>query len=124
MAISKTRQYDLEERTTNFSVEIINFARLHTKDSILEPMINQLTRSATSVGANYAEANNASSKADFRNKIYLAKKEISETRYWLRLLSQVVNNSELKQLQQEALELNLILQKIVLSLKTVKVNGN
>ena len=39
-----------------------------------EPIIKQLIRSATSIGANYCEANNASSKNDFRNKIYICKR--------------------------------------------------
>ncbi len=74
--------YDLEERTAKFFEEVIELVG-NTKKSILNRnTLEQLIRSATSVGANYCEANNASSK-----KVYICKKEINETKYWLRLLS-------------------------------------
>jgi len=75
-------------------------------------------RAGTSVGANYCEANGASSKKDFRNKIYICKKEIQETKYWLRIIVQAV--PEVKEmarvLWQEAQELTLIFSKIILTL--------
>jgi len=72
-------------------------------------------RSSTSVGANYCEANGASSKRDFRNKIYICKKEIQETKYWLELLEEMIDEgkkAELGLLQKEAQELTLIFNKI------------
>ena len=76
-------------------------------------------RSATSIGANYMEANGACSKRDFRNKIYLCKKECQESKHWLRML--VKTNPERKQeiqvLWQECQQLTLIFQKITTSLK-------
>jgi four helix bundle protein len=47
---------------------------------------NQITKSGTSIGANYREANRARSKADFRNKIKICESEASETVYWLELI--------------------------------------
>jgi len=116
--------YDLEERTAKFSEDIINFIKNIKRDALNDSILRQLIRSATSVGANYCEANNASSKQDFRNKIYICKKEINETKHWIRIL--INTNSELKdsarKLWQEAQELNLIFQKIVNSLnKKIKV---
>ena len=49
-------------------------------------LVNQIVRSATSIGANIHEANYAASKADFINKFHIALKECSETEGWLRLL--------------------------------------
>ena len=49
-------------------------------------LVNQIVRSVTSIGANIHEANYASSKADFVNKLYIALKECSETEGWLQLL--------------------------------------
>src|SRR3546814_9065738 len=92
----------------------------YSRDATVGAAVNQVIRSATSIGANYSEANNASSKADFKNKIYIAKKEAAETRYWLRVLSEVLPNEELSSLQQESLELNLILQKITSTMKNGK----
>lgn len=112
---NKSKQ--LEERTVNFSVRVIKRIGKYSSDKILRSLVDQLIRSATSVDANYAEANNSSSKMDFRNKIYIAKKEIAETRYWFRVLSELLPNEDFSELQQEAKEINMILQKIVSSLK-------
>jgi four helix bundle protein len=73
--------YDLEERTAKFGGEIIRFCKTLKQDSINKPIINQIVRSATSIGANYMEANAASSKKDFKNKIHICKKEAQETKH-------------------------------------------
>lgn len=61
------KQYDLEERTTKFAEGIIVICSKTPKNIVTIPIINQLTRSGTSIGANYREANGASSKKDFKN---------------------------------------------------------
>ncbi len=68
-------KYDLEERTARFSEEILGLCQKATKTTITLPLIDQLIRSATSIGANYCEANGASSRKDFKNKIFVCKKE-------------------------------------------------
>jgi len=78
------------------------------------PLINQIVKSSTSVGANYMEANQASSKKDFKNKIYICRKESNETKHWLRMIA-VANldkKDECRKLWQEAHELTLIFAKI------------
>jgi len=80
--------YDLEERTSKFGEAVIKFAGNIEKNVVTNPIISQFVRSGTSVGANYCEAFGASSKKDFKNKIHICKKEIQETKYWLRMLSQ------------------------------------
>src|SRR5207237_9553163 len=89
-------------------------------DHVFQPIINQLIRSATSIGENYAEVNNAASKIDFKNKIFIAKKEAAETRYWLRILAELLPKEDFTSLIQEALEFTLILQKIVSTMKNGK----
>lgn len=107
-------QNNLEERTLKFSGSIISLCKNVPETSITKPLILQLVRSATSIGANYAEANNASSRTDFRNKIYIAKKEANETKYWLKLLdSAIATKLEIKPLLQETQELILIFQSII-----------
>ncbi|MFH1564229.1 MAG: four helix bundle protein [bacterium] len=69
-------QYDLEERTRKFSKSIIDLLRKVRQDEINKNIISQLIKAATSVGANYCEANGASSKKDFKNKIFICRKEI------------------------------------------------
>ena len=114
----------LEERTIAFSVSIIKTCGQYSKDFSLRPLIDQVIRSSTSIGANYAEANNAISKADFRSKIFISKKEAAETRYWLRVLNELVDNKHLPVLHQEAHELNLIFQKIISTMKNDVQNRN
>ena len=93
------------------------------ENTITRPLISQLIRSATSVGANYCEANNASSKKDFRNKIFICKKEAQETKYWLELLKTAwpERKDEINDLFQECHEFVLIFQKII---TTLKINEN
>ncbi len=90
--------------------------------NITKPLINQLIRSSTSIGANYMEANGASSRSDFRNKIFFCKKESQETKHWLRMLMicEPGFKQEIANLWKEVQELTMIFQKIVNSLK-VKV---
>jgi len=77
-------------------------------------LLSQLIRSATSVGANYMEANGASSKRDFRNKLFICKKEVQETKHWLRMLSVATPGyrETAQQIWKEAQELTLIFQSI------------
>lgn len=113
-----SNKYNLEERTARFGENIIRFCKLLPQDPISKPLINQLVRSATSTGANYMEANGASSKKDFKNKIFICKKEAQETKHWLRMLSQCFpdKEKEIRILWQECQELTLIFQKIGSSL--------
>jgi four helix bundle protein len=110
-------KYDLENRTRNFSKETICFLMKIKKHRINESIISQLIRSATSVGANYCEANGASSKKDFKNKIHICRKEIRETKYWIEMLAESNPEEKLKKLWSESHELTLIFNKISSSLR-------
>ncbi len=107
---------DLRDRTLEFSKGIIRFVK-PIRDPFTSSIIDQLIRSSTSVGANFIEAKNASSKKDFRNKVFISKKEASETLYWLKLCEEFTSSSELPALQKECQEIILILQKIITTLK-------
>lgn len=114
--------YNLENRTARFGETTINFAKKLQQDSINKSLISQIIRSSTSIGANYMEANQASSKKDFRNKIALCKKESNETKHWLRMIATA--NSEQKEqcqvLWKEAHEFVLIFGKIISSCDKIK----
>ncbi len=112
-------KYDLEERTAKFGEYIILFCKKLPQNLISSPIINQLVRSSTSIGANYMEANGASSKRDFQNKIFICKKESQETKHWLRMLTKCFpeKSEEIRKFWNEAQELTLIFQKITSSLK-------
>ncbi len=115
------KTYDLEKRTIEFSGQLITFCKMCPKDVITLPLINQLIRCGTSIGANYREANGASSKKDFQNKIFICKKESKETLYWLEVIGKAITDEKLKEvcrdLWQEAKELTLIFGKIAYSTK-------
>lgn len=121
-----SNKYNLEERTAVFSENIIAFCKSIKQDIITRPLVSQLIRSGTSIGANYCEANNASSKKDFRNKIFICKKEAQETKYWLRIMSSCVpeKKDELRKNWQETQELTMIFQKVVNSLDKKATSEN
>lgn len=73
----------LEKRTKAFAIDTIKLSAILPKTQEGNGIINQLTKSGTSIGANYREANRSRSKADFANKIKICESEASETNYWL-----------------------------------------
>lgn len=107
-------KYDLEERVAKFGENIITFVSGLPKNEINRPLVSQLVRSATSIGANYMEANEASSKKDFKSKISICRKEANETKHWLRMLAHAnsAQKATCKNLWKEAHELTLIFSKI------------
>jgi four helix bundle protein len=102
-------RFDLEERTGAFGENVISFAK-SVPVNLVTALITQLVRAATSIGANYLEADDADSKKDFRFKIGLCRREAHETKHWLRMI--VAAEPSLREaariLWQEAKELNLI----------------
>ena len=113
------KQFDLEDRTAKLGEMTINLCKTIKQDVITKPLISQLVRSSTSIGANYMEANGASSKKDFRNKIHICKKEAQETKHWLRMMANCINerSEEIRKIWQEAQELSMIFGKITSSMK-------
>jgi len=111
--------YNLQNRTLVFGKRIIRLCRSIKFNPISSKIIDQLVRSGTSIGANYMEAINASSKKDFKNKLFICKKEAQETKYWLTILKECeANNLEIDKLSQECHELNLIFQKSINTLSS------
>jgi four helix bundle protein len=106
--------YDLEERTQKFGENIIDCLKTIKVNILNQPVINQLIRSATSIGANYMEANQASSKKDFANKIRISQKEANESKHWLRMLARTnqEKNDECRKFWKETHELVLIFAAI------------
>lgn len=109
------KKFDLEERTAKFGEEVIEFVKEFPRNMIIEPLIGQLVRAGTSVGANYCEADSAETKKDFEHKIGICKKESRESKHWLRMIAKAVpeKKEKARKLWQEANELNLIFTAIV-----------
>ena len=79
----------LEKRTKTFAITIIKLSSMLPNTTEGRVIRNQITKSGTSIGANYREANRARSKADFSNKISIAESEASETVYWLEIIEEL-----------------------------------
>jgi four helix bundle protein len=109
------RAFDLEERTAKFGEAVIGFAKTIAVTPITEPLLRQLVAAATSVGANYCEADDSGSKKEFRYRISLCKRESRETKHWLRMLAAAVpeKKTTARDLWQESKELNLIFAAIL-----------
>ena len=80
---------ELEKRTRKFAVRIIRLSTKLPNTPEGRVIRNQITKSGTSIGANYREANRARSKADFRNKIKICESEASETQYWIEVIVEI-----------------------------------
>lgn len=118
---SSKSKYDLKSRTSLFGENVILLVKTIPDNAVNRPLISQLVRSATSIGANYMEADGAQSKKDFAHKIAISKKEAKESMHWLHMLA-VANDGfkvRLRVLWKEAHELALILSSIFLK-STIK----
>lgn len=107
--------FDLFERTAVFGETLIEFRLALPTTPITSPLITQFVKAGTSLGANYGEADEAETKADFRHKIALCRKEAKETKHWCRMLAKacVKEAERLRALWKEANELHLIFCKII-----------
>jgi four helix bundle protein len=116
---TNTKTYDLEERTAIFGESVIILCKKVPENTITRPIINQLIKCSTSIGANYCEADDAESSKDFKHKIGICKKESRETKHFLRMLAKACPElkDKTRELWQEAKELNLIFNKIYSKVK-------
>ncbi len=104
-------------KTINFSLEIIKYVEL-LEEKRKFVIANQLLKSGTSIGANVHEAQNAESKNDFIHKFKIAAKEIEETKYWLVLCKNSNSYPDCILLEQQLLEIDRIVTKIISTSKT------
>ena len=122
MTAIKSYNYDLEERLARFAERVIDLCQKLPKNLINQRLIPQVIGSSGSPGACYSEANEAESKKDFMHKIRLVKKELRESKHWLRLIAKAnpEHKDECRELWQEAHELLLIFSKILQSCRGKK----
>jgi four helix bundle protein len=115
----KMKGDDIARRLLLFAVRVLQMVRTLRSDAVARHVARQLLRSATAGGANYEESRSAESRADFAHKVSIAAKELSESRYWLRLISEadLASRQTLAPLIAEAGELLAIL---IASAKTAK----
>lgn len=109
----------LESRTKQFAIQIIKLSASLPNSAESKVIKYQITKSGTSVGTNFREANRARSKADFINKIKICESEASETVYWLELISELnwINQQDLLLIMKEANEILALFTTIAKKLK-------
>ena len=109
----------LETRTIEFAVDIIKLSAQLPNTPEAGVVKNQNTKSGTSIGANYREANRARSKNDFKNKIGICESEASETLYWLEVIvkAEMLSWEQVKSVYSECDELLAIFTSIGKSTK-------
>jgi four helix bundle protein len=107
------------KRLIKFSIWTVKFAKKLQKEKILWPIIDQLIRSSTSIGANVVEAKASSSKRDYIHYFEIALKSANETKCWLILIQETMPNfkEEITQLLKEVAEISKILASGILTMK-------
>lgn len=116
----------LTDRLFRFSISVIKFLAYLPSSPEFNNIRYQLSKSPTSSGANYEEAQAASSKPDFIYKVEISLKEMRESNYWLRIINETVELKdikleELKYLIIESAEPKLILGSIIVKSKNNQV---
>lgn len=116
---SPKKKFDLEDRTLDFAKRVVRMCKELPTNTVNDKLIDQVIRSAGSVGANYREANDALGTKDFLMRLKISRKEAKETHFWLELIIEA--NPSLKKriesLFQESLELKKILSAIITKLQ-------
>jgi four helix bundle protein len=112
---------ELEKRTKEFAIAVIHFVDKVPPKKAARLMGSQLLRSATSIGANYREANRAESRRDFVHKVAIVAKEAAESLYWIELFDEAMigNKEHITSLLDECNQLVAIFSKMG---KTAKEN--
>jgi four helix bundle protein len=104
----------LEKRTRQFAVSIIRLSTALPKTPEALVIRNQITKSGTSIGANYREANRPRSRADFISRIRICESEASETQYWLEIITDMgwLSQDAVRRVYKECSELLAIFTSI------------
>jgi four helix bundle protein len=109
----------LEKRTKRFGISVIRLSSNLPNTVEGKVIRNQITKSGTSIGANYREANRSRSKPDFGNKISICESESSETGYWLEIIEEMdwLDKQNVEPILNESNELLAIFTSIGKNLK-------
>src|SRR5688500_16424137 len=110
----------LKEKSYNFAIRTVNLNRYLTERKHEYVLSKQVLRSGTAIGALIREAEFGQSRADFRNKMYVASKEANETDYWLNLLkdTNLIGRNEFEDISADCREL---IRMLVATVKTTAV---
>lgn len=117
--ISKQREFNIHKRIFNFVIKILKLLKELPKTPQNLIFINQITRSATSIGANSQEADGSISSKEFLRSMTITRKETKETNYWLKIIWETNLQQQIKinPLLQEGAEIEAIISSIIQKLK-------
>lgn len=117
--MEEKKKFDIHDRIFHFVIRVLRLIKALPKTFENKALIEQLIRSATSIGANDQEADGVSSKKDFIHCYTVVRKESKETLYWLRLLAEINNGYKAKMtlLLQENNEIIKIVSSILRNAK-------
>jgi four helix bundle protein len=110
------RPYNTRHRAFYFSREVVEFVKKSRYEKVFYSMFDQLVRIATSVGANLAEGKAGSTRKDWKNYFLIALKSANETKYWLCLIRDTMDETDKKkiiELINEADEISNIIASII-----------
>ncbi|MCL2176762.1 MAG: four helix bundle protein [Firmicutes bacterium] len=112
----------VKDKSFKFAIRVVNLYKYLSEDKREFILSKQLLKSATSVGANVAEAQHATSKKDFANKMAIASKEANETKYWLELLRETdyLTDEQFDSIYKDCIEIVKLLVSIVKNSNTSK----
>ncbi|MEK7605688.1 MAG: four helix bundle protein [Patescibacteria group bacterium] len=114
-----TFKQEFKKRCFSFSLVILALSENLRSNRTNWPLLDQLIRSGTSIGANVVEGGNSTSKKEFLNFFNIALKSASETLYWLALLKEINKNmqQEIERASDECDQIKKLLSTIILNTK-------
>lgn len=112
---------ELENRLVEFTISILSLMKMIPRNIENEVFFKQIIRSASSIGANYAEAVFAHSRIEFIHCINISRKETNETIYWLKVIKKA-NSQHTKNIDNLIDEATSLLKIFISSIKTAKSN--
>lgn len=113
------KENDLKDRLFRFAIDVLKMLSSLNGGRETDVIKYQLSKSSTSSGANYEESQAATSRADFINKVSISLKEMRESNYWLRIISELYLKTENASiLVKESEELGKILASIIIKAKS------
>ncbi len=109
--------FDLRERIFEYVLKVMSLVKVLPGNQINKIFTDQIVRSASSIGANYEEADGTPTKKDFSYKMSIVKKEAKETKYWLKLIkaNNTALNGIIESLEANNEELIKIISKIIIN---------
>lgn len=115
-----SKEFNIQKRIFNFVVRVLNLTKALPKTAQNLVLINQITRSVTSMGANAQEADGSGTRKAFFHCFVIVKRETKETNYWLSLIAATNSGfqKKMESLLNEGKEIEAIVSSIVQKSKT------